>query len=109
MTSTETHYAQIEKEALALTWACKRFSMYLPGRFFLLETDHKPLISLLSTKNLENLPPRILQFRLHMMRHNFSIVHVPGKALITADNLPYFLIQLIPLTFKSQQKHSSQQ
>ena len=87
MTSTETHYAQIEKEALALTWACKRFSMYLLGRSFLLETDHKPLISLLSTKNLENLPPRILRFRLRMMRYNFSIVHVPGKALITADAL----------------------
>ena len=28
MTSTEQRYAQIEKEALALTWACKRFSDY---------------------------------------------------------------------------------
>ena len=35
MTETETHFAQIEKEALALTWACERFSMYLLGKSFL--------------------------------------------------------------------------
>ena len=76
-----------EKESLALTWACERFSMYLLGRSFTLETDHKPLISLLSTKNLDNLPPHILRFRLRLMRYNFNIVHVPGKALNTADAL----------------------
>ena len=87
MTDTEVRYAQIEKEALALTWACERFSMYLLGKSFILETDHKPLISLLSAKNLDSLPPRILRFCLRMMRYSFNITHVPGKALITADAL----------------------
>ena len=87
MSDTEAHYTQIEKEALAITWACERFSMYLLGKSFLLETDHKPLVSLLSTKNLDNLPPHILRFCLRMMRYNFTIVHVPGKALVIADAL----------------------
>ena len=51
MTTTEQRYAQIEKEALALTWACERFSDYLIGLKFHIHTDHKPLVPLFSTKN----------------------------------------------------------
>ena len=31
LSETEKRYAQVEKEALAITWACKRFSTYLLG------------------------------------------------------------------------------
>ena len=87
MTQTERHYAQIEKEALAVTWACERFSVYVLGRRFIIETDHKPLIPLLGSKNLDSLPPRVLRFRLRLTRFDYSIVHVPGKLLYTADAL----------------------
>ena len=87
MTNTEQRYAQIEKVALALTWACEQFSDYLIGMVFHCETDHKPLIPLLSTKNLDKLPPRIQRFRMHLMRYRFTISHVPGKNLIIADAL----------------------
>ena len=40
MISTERRYAQIEKEALAITWACGRFSDCVLGRKFTIETDH---------------------------------------------------------------------
>ena len=59
MTPTEQRYAQVEKEALAFTWACERQSDYLIGLRFHMETDHKPLIPLFSTKNLEELPVRV--------------------------------------------------
>ena len=62
MSETEKHYAQIEKEALATTWACEKFSEYIVGRKILIETDHKPLVPLLSMKTLDRLPPRILRF-----------------------------------------------
>jgi len=94
MTSTEVHYGQIEKEALALTWACEKFSMYLIGKSFILETDHNPLISLLGNKNLDSLPPRVLCFKLLLMRYNFSIIQVAGKALTTADTLSRAPLQL---------------
>ena len=42
---------------------------------------------LLSSKRLDDLPPRILRFRLRMTRFDFSISHVPGTQLHTADAL----------------------
>ena len=85
MTETETRYAQIEKEALAVTWACERFSNYILGRTFQIESDHKPLIPLLNSKHLDELPPRILRFRVRMARFDYIAQHVPGKLLYTAD------------------------
>lgn len=60
MSDTERRYTQVEKEALAITWACERFSTYILGKLFTIETDHKPLIPLLGDKSLNSLPPRIL-------------------------------------------------
>eukprot|EP00731_Ephydatia_muelleri_P034154 Em0049g1a len=87
MTPTEKRYAQIEKEALALTWACERFSDYLIGLQFHLQTDHKPLVPLFSNKNLDELPIRVQRFRLRLMRYSFTISHVAGKDLAIADAL----------------------
>ena len=87
LTATEQKYAQIEKEALASTWACERFQDYLIGLHFHLETDHKPLVPLLSSKNIDEMPLRIQRFRLRLMRYSYSISHVAGKDLCTADTL----------------------
>ena len=85
--STETRYATIEKEALAATWACEKFSDYVTGLDFLLETDHKPLVPLLSSKELAKMPARIQRFKMRMMRFNPRIQHVSGKQQIIADAL----------------------
>ena len=87
MSETEQKYAQIEKEALAATWACEKFSTYIIGMKFLIDMDHKPLVPLLGEKHLDSLPPRILRFRLRLNRFNYSITYVPGKLLYTADTL----------------------
>ena len=63
LTETERRYAQVEKEALAITWACEKLSNYLLGKKFLIETDHKPLVALLGSKQLDTLPPRVLRFQ----------------------------------------------
>ena len=87
MTETERRYAQIEKEALAITWALEHWAEFLIGMRFKVETDHKPLIPLFSTKLIDELPVRIQRFRMRLMRFDFAIAHVPGKLLYTADSL----------------------
>lgn len=52
-----------------------------------LETDHKPLVSLLGKMPIDLLTPRAQRFRMRLMRYQFQIVYVPGKSLITADVL----------------------
>ena len=78
MTETERRYAQIEKEAL------EHWAEFLIGMRFKVETDHKPLIPLFSTKLIDELPVRIQRFRMRLMRFDFAIAHVPGKLLYTA-------------------------
>ncbi|XP_064622558.1 uncharacterized protein LOC135484804 [Lineus longissimus] len=88
LNDTEKRYAQIEKEALAATWACERFSDYVLGKTFSLETDHKPLVPLLGGgKSLEMLPARVQRFKMRLMKYSYQIKHVPGKELYIADAL----------------------
>ena len=50
LTSTERGYAQIEKECLALVFACERFNQYLFGRNSVsVRSDHKPLETIFAT------------------------------------------------------------
>lgn len=85
--TTEQRYAQIEKEALATIWACERFAEFLIGKDFHIHTDHKPLVPLLGSRNLDELPPRIQCLKMRLMRFSFTISHVPGKEIATADVL----------------------
>ncbi|GFO20836.1 Pol polyprotein [Plakobranchus ocellatus] len=87
LTPAEKNYAVIEKEALAATWASERFSEYILGSTYTIETDHKPLVPLLTTKELYKMPPRIQRFRLRLMRFSPNVIHVSGKQQISADAL----------------------
>ena len=98
MSDTEQRYSQIKKEALSLVWACEKFSDFIIGRPLYLETDHKPLVPLLSKTYLDHLPPRIVRFRLRLMQFTYTISHVPGKMLYTADTLSCAPVDSIDLT-----------
>ncbi|KAL5477426.1 hypothetical protein EMCRGX_G024224 [Ephydatia muelleri] len=104
MSETERRYAQIEKEALAVTWACEKFADYIIGLKVQLETDHKPLVPLLGTKQMSDLPPRILRFRMRLARFDYVINHVPGKLLCTADALSRAPLTHTPTTPEEEEE-----
>ena len=87
LTEAECRYAMVEKEALAITWACEKFDYYLVGRKFEIETDHKPLTTILGEKDLSKLPLRVQRFKLRMMRYDYEIFHTPGSHMFLADSL----------------------
>ncbi|GBN15052.1 Retrovirus-related Pol polyprotein from transposon 17.6 [Araneus ventricosus] len=74
LTPTESRYAQIEKEALAVACGCEKFRDYLTGMHFKIETDHKPLIPIFSKKNLDDFSPRLQRIKLRMMKFSCTIV-----------------------------------
>jgi hypothetical protein len=87
MTPAEKRYAQIEKEALAICWASDKFHYFLAGRKFQVETDHKPLLSVLGTNELSKLPIRLQRFRLKMMSYDYDMTFTPGPKIVLADML----------------------
>ena len=57
--NTERCQAQIVMEDLSLTWTYKKFSDYILGDYFIIETFHKPLVLILNSKCFSSLPPRV--------------------------------------------------
>ena len=87
LNDTEKGYAQIEKECLALTWTCEKFTRYLVGLEFKLETDHKPLVPLLTVRDLHKAPRRIQRLLTRLMPFTFTAEYIPGKYMTIADAL----------------------
>lgn len=85
----EKNYSQIEKEGLALVFACNRFHRFIYGRKFLLETDHKPLLSIFGSK--KGIPVytanRLMRWSLNLMMYDFDIKYVSTNSFGYADVL----------------------
>ena len=86
LTDAETRYANIERELLAIIFACQHFSTYLLGRRFVADSDHKPL-EMIAMKNLVNAPPCLQRMLLELQRYNVTIKYRPGKEMQLANAL----------------------
>ena len=87
LSQTEEKYSTIEKELLAIVWACKYFRPYLFGRKFVLYTDHKPLTYGL---NLNHPNSKLVRWRLSLEEYDYEIRYRPGKQNTVADALSRF-------------------
>src|SRR5436190_1919486 len=93
LTATESSYAQIEKECLAIVFGLQRFEQYVVGRNdVLVETDHKPLESIFK-KPLISAPKRLQRMLMRLQRYNFNVIYKPGSLLFVADFLSRSPIQ----------------
>ena len=72
LTDAETWNANIERELLAIIFACQRFSTYLLGRSFVAESNHKPL-EMIAKKNLANTPPHLQRMLLELQQYDVTI------------------------------------
>ncbi|UYV63312.1 K02A2.6-like [Cordylochernes scorpioides] len=87
LSETKKRYSQIEKEGLAIVWTCERLKDYVTGIKIHIETDHKPLIAIFTSKSLEDMTPRLQRLKMRMMRYSYQISHIAGKKQIVADML----------------------
>ena len=71
--NSEQAYAQIEKELLACCFAMERLHTYVYGRHVVVETDHKPLISI-AKKALTTAPKRLQRMLLRLQRYAYELV-----------------------------------
>ena len=86
LTETECSYAQIEKEMLAIVYACDRFYQYIFTKTVTVETDHQSLITVFQ-RPFECNPARLQRFLIRLQRYSISPVYVPGKDLPIPDML----------------------
>ena len=86
LTDTETRYAPIESEMLAVVFACRKFHQYIYGRSVVVETDHKPLQAI-SAKPLSQVPLRLQKMILNVRGYDVEIRYIPGCRQVLADTL----------------------
>ena len=90
LTQTQQNYSVLEKEAMAFFWAVtEKFSLYLKGRHFVWQTDHKPLETLLHP---EASLSKIASARIHrwaraLMPYRYTIIGKRSKEIPVADGL----------------------
>ena len=83
----------MEKEALALVWACERYHAYVYEMRFDLVTDHKPLEVIYGPRSKPC--ARIERWVIRLQPYDFRVVYAPGQSNV-ADPLSRLLSQNKP-------------
>ena len=86
MSDTQQRYAQIEKELLAIVFACEKFHQFIYGKQVDVETDHKPLVNIFK-KSLNDCPMRLQRMLLRLQQYDLRMIYAKGTKLNVADML----------------------
>ena len=86
LTDTEQRYANIERELLAIVFACQHLNTYVLGRPFMVESDYK-LLEMIHHKSLASVPPCLQKILLQLQWYDLTIKYRLGKEMLLADAL----------------------
>ena len=84
LSETEKKYSQVEKEALTVVFAVKKFHQYIHGCPFCIYSDHQPLKYLLNeTRHIPVMASaRIQRWALTLGGYRYTIRHKPGTGMV---------------------------
>lgn len=87
LTITEQKWSTMEKELLAIVFACEKFHHFIYGREVIVQSDHKPLEQLIR-KELDDVTVRLQRMFLMLLRYpGLEIKYTPGSKVVIADCL----------------------
>jgi len=86
LSPAECNYAQIEKELSAVVFACNKFHQYVYGFCVKVQSDHKPLESIM-LKPLHKVSPRLQRMLLKLQKYDLQLHYTKGRELYVADTL----------------------
>ena len=89
LTDTQKRYSQIQKEALSIVFALKKFHQFLYGRKFILVTDHRPLLAIFGPSRATPAlaANRLARWALILSQYSYSIEYRSTNAHGNADAL----------------------
>ncbi|KAL9978343.1 hypothetical protein ACROYT_G015844 [Oculina patagonica] len=87
LTDTETRYAQIEKELLAIVWSANKFDQYTLGRDCVhIESDHEPLKAVFN-KPVHKSPKRLQRMLMALQNYSLDVQYKKGELMWISDAL----------------------
>ena len=98
LSSAERGYGHLDKEALAVVFAVKKFHQFLYGRHFKVFTDHKPLLGLLNPDRPTPLmaSSRMQRWSLTLLAYEYELLYRPGSQNGNADGLSRLPLADVP-------------
>ena len=86
LTEAQQGYVAIVLESLAVAWVMEKLHHFLYGNHFILETDQKPLETILP-RSLNQATPRLQRILIRTLPSNFTVCYLSGLKNQVADCL----------------------
>ena len=86
ITPVETNYTKIERELLAILFACEKLCRYTFVRKITVDTDHKPLQAIFQ-KPVSLAPPRLQIALLRVSKYDTQVKYVGSMSVLLTDTL----------------------